>query len=211
MREQSILLLQNHTQTVVAAILLLAYRLAGYSQETIRILRDRMMLCADKMETILAKTEDGDRISDFIKDIKFLVFVASGHSYTTACHSEIVAEEAGDFHASCFTPAQFIHGPIELIHEDFGTVVYDFDRKYSSKCDDVRASVLRYGGKVLIITNRKDISTCDNQMVYRIDHEDPETSLLLEILPLELAIDSLCNTRGIAAGNITRVVKRMAK
>lgn len=195
----------------VAALLLLAYRLAGYSKEEIQSLRERMVLCADKMEAILARVSDGEKLSEFIKDIKFLVFVASGHSYTTACHSEIVAGEAGKFHSSSFTPAQFIHGPIELIYEEFGTVVYDFDRRFSSKCDDVRASVLKFGGKVLVITNREDIKECENQIVYRIDHDDPETSILLEVLPLELAIDSLCNARGVAAGRITRVVKRMAE
>lgn len=195
----------------VAALLLLAYRMAGYSQEEIRSLCDRMAACADKMEKILEREEDGDKLAAFMKDIQFLVFVASGHSYTTACHSELVAEEAGKFHSSCFTPAQFIHGPIELIYQNFGTVVYDFDGKYSGKCDDVRASVLAYGGKVLVITNREDIQDHENQMVYYIDHKDPETALLLDVLPLELAVDSLCKSRGEAAGNITRVVKRMAE
>ena len=194
----------------VAAMILLAYRLSGRSPEEVASLGKKMTECATKMKKMITNTNDGDRIAEFIKDLKFLTFIGSGNSYTTACHSEIVAEEAGKFHASCFTPAQFIHGPIELIYEEFGAVIYDFDRKYSEKCDDVCKSVLKFGGKVLTVTNRSDIEESEQHMVYRIDPADSETSALLEVIPLELGIDSLCKMRGVATGKITRVVKRMA-
>jgi len=84
------------------------------------------------------------------------------------------------------------------------------DRNYSDKCDDVRNNVLLYGGKVVLVTNRTDIREQDNQMVCYIDYEDPLTGLLLEIIPLELGIDCLCTSRGVAAGQLSRVVKRMA-
>jgi len=194
----------------LAALLVLAYRIVG-TQKELDALNAKLLDCADKMETMIREKASFDRIADFIRDIQFLVFVGSGYSYTTACHGEIVAEEVTKFHSSVFTPAQFIHGPIEMISDTFGVVVLDFERDFSSKCDDVRASVLQYGGKVLLLTNRDDVAESDRQMVVRIAHADPETSVLLEIMPLELALDSLCNSRGVKAGQITRVVKRMAE
>lgn len=200
---------KSYTNTL-AAMLLLGHRIAGCGPDEFMGLRKRMEECADQMERLIYEKETGHRIEKFIADIDFLIFVGSGYSYTTACHSEIVAEEAGKFYSSCFTPAQFIHGPIELICPGFGTVIYDFDRNYSQKCDMVRESVLKYGGKVLMITNRKDVKQQENQMIYVIDHEDPATATLLEIIPLELGIDSLCKFRGVAAGHLSRVVKRIA-
>ena len=200
---------KSYTNTL-AAILLLAGKLAGQSKDEIASLRERMELCADKMETMIAGQASGERISDFISDIKFMTCVGSGYSYTTASHSEIVLEEVGKMFASRYTTAQFIHGPIELIGEGFGALIYDFDRRYSGKCDEIRENVLRFDGKVLLITNRQDIPAQKNQLVYIIDHEDPETSVFLEIIPLEMGVDSLCKSRNTAAGQLSRIVKRMA-
>lgn len=200
---------KSYTNTL-AAMLLLGYRIAGCGQDEFSLLRRQMVQCADQMETLISDEKMGCKIAEFISDINFLICVGSGYSYTTACHSEIVAEEAGKFYASCFTPAQFIHGPIELICQGFGTIIYDFDRNYSPKCDMVRENVLKYGGKVLLITNREDVEYQENQMVYAINHEDSATATLLEIIPLELGIDSLCKQRGVAAGQLSRVVKRIA-
>jgi len=195
----------------LAAMLLLGYRLSGCESDEIEGLKARMQQCVAKMQTLIAEAQLGKSIADFISDIAFLIFVGSGYSYTTASHSEVVAEEAGKFHSSRYTPAQFIHGPIELIYDGLGTVVYDFDRAYSDKCDSVRESVLTYGGKVLLITNRTDVEPRPNQMICRIDHEDPETAILLEVLPLELGIDALCSARGVKTGQLSRVVKRMGQ
>jgi len=194
----------------LAALLLLAYRMVG-TAEDLCALETKIQDCADKMELMIEEKQTGDTIAGFIKDIEFLVFVGSGYSYTSACHGEIVAEEVAKYHATVFSPAQFIHGPIEMISDTFGVVVFDFERDYSSKCDEVRNSVLKYGGKVLLITNRNDVEEEERQMIVPIKHDDPETSILLEVIPLELALNSLCNSRGVKAGRITRVVKRMAK
>ena len=199
---------KTYTNTL-AAMLLLAYRIAGCSEEECEQLRSQMEQCSIKMEKMIEDENLGKEVAAFISDIKFLICIGSGYSYTSACHSEIVAEEAGKFYSSRYTPAQFIHGPIELIQPGFGTIIYDFDAQYHAKCDDVRANVLRYGGKVLLITNRSDVAQQENQMVCVIEHEDPITSILLEIIPLELGIDSLCKERGVATGHLSRVVKRI--
>ena len=200
---------KTYTNTL-AAMLLLAYRIAGCSEEECGDLLSGMERCCGEMERMIENEALGRDISEFISDIEFLICVGSGYSYTTACHSEIVVEEAGKIYSSCYTPAQFIHGPIELIQPGFGTIIYDFDAQYSAKCDEVRENVLRYGGKVLLITNRTDVEQRENQMVCVINHEDPVTSILLEIIPLELGIDSLCSSRGVATGHLARVVKRIA-
>lgn len=201
---------KTYTNTI-AAMLLLAHRIAGCGMAEIEKLCRQLETCSTLMEKIIGEEHLGDKIADFLSDITFLICVGGGYSYTTACHSEIVAEEAGKFYSSRYTPAQFIHGPIELISPGFGAIVYDFEMDYSAKCDEVRENILHYGGKVLCITNRKDMEPRENQMVYVIDHEDPATAMLLEIMPLELGIDSLCRKRGTAAGHLSRGVKRIAE
>ena len=200
---------KSYTNTL-AAMLLLAHRIAGYTIASCQTLQGQMFEAGKQMQSLIENNHIGQEIASFISDIRFLVCVGSGYSYTSACHSEIVSEEAGGFYASSFSPAQFIHGPIELIHPGFGVIVYDFDPDYHDKCDEVRESVLRYGGKVLLITNRSDIPPQEDQLICVIPHMDPVTSVLVEVLPLELGINALCQTRGVETGHITRVVKRIA-
>lgn len=200
---------KSYTNTL-AAVLLLAHRIAGCGEAELQELRNQMELCSARMDALIADETLSSGVARFIGDVHFLICVGSGYSYTTACHSEIVAEEAGKFYSSRYTPAQFIHGPIELIQPGFCVIIYDSNPVYRGKCDEVRENVLRYGGKVLLITNRPDIAPRENQMVCVIPHPDPATAVLVEILPLELGIDRLCKSRGIATGHLSRVVKRLA-
>lgn len=200
---------KSYTNTI-AGMLLLVYRLAGCCGKKIAELRDLMMEAAAEMERMVKDETLGRDIAAFISDIEYLISVGSGYSYTTACHSELITGEATKKYSSSYSPAQFIHGPIELIKPGFGTLIYDFDPQYSAKCDEVRENVLRYGGKVLLVTNRTNVEKRDNQMICRIALEDPIASVLAEILPIELGTDWLCKERGEATGDIKRVIKRMA-
>jgi len=169
-----------------------------------------MLSCAGVMETLLADKSMAKNIAEFIIDIKFLLCVGSGYSYSTACHSEIVLEEAGKFYSSRYTPSQFIHGPIELIGEGFGIILFDFDPAAHMVCSEVCRNVLSYGGKVVYITNNSEIEPNKNLLVYPVPYADPFTSPLIEIIPVEMAINTLVLGRGQEPGKLSRVVKRIA-
>lgn len=199
---------KTYTNTL-AAVMILANRLVGDRAEVER-LWDEMLRCADTMDALLAREGLGAQVADFFEGATFVPFVGSGFSYTSACQSEIVTEEAAKLSCSRFSSAEFIHGPIELINEGMHVMIYDFDPLSRPKCDDVRGSVLAYGGKVFLVTNRTDVQPQPNQTVCVIPHDDPLTSILVDILPMELGVDEYNRRRGILAGHLHRVVKRIA-
>ncbi|MDL2229850.1 SIS domain-containing protein [Treponema sp. OttesenSCG-928-L16] len=163
-----------------------------------------------EIEEILAQESLENDMADFLADIEFLICVGSGYSYTTASHSEVITEEAAKIYSSRYTPAQFIHGPIELIKRGFGVVLYDFNPLFHKRCTDVCSSVLRYGGKVLYITNNSEIKPEKNKYIRTVHADNPFISPLAEIIPLEAAIDTLVTRRGLETGKLSRVIKRMA-
>ena len=200
---------KTYTNTL-AAMQYLAAVLAGDDDTAIAGLLNRQAVCADLMEQLLPNPQLAREIAAFIDGIEFLPCVGAGYSYTTVSHCEIVLEETTGFYASRFTPSQFIHGPIELIHDRFGVVLFDFDPAAHSVCDHVAASVLQYGGKVLTITHRTDIAPRSRLHVVTIAHNDPFTAPLVEVIPIELAVDTLCTARGKPTGQLSRVIKRVA-
>jgi glucosamine--fructose-6-phosphate aminotransferase (isomerizing) len=199
---------KTYTNTI-AVVLYITYLLSDSSVIELAELKNTFFSSVDQMEKLMTQDDLADELAKFIKDIKFLLCVGSGYSYTSACHSEIVLEEAGKFYSSRYTPGQFIHGPIELIQKGFGVIIFDFDPVASKKCNEVCHHVLAYEGKVVYITNNKKIKPEKNLFVCQIQHSDPMTAPLVEIVPVEMAINSLVLGRGKKPGKLSRVTKRI--
>ena len=199
------------TKTYTNTIAVVAYLccLLGGADE-LEAVKKAMLSCAQEMEVLMAEKNLAESLAEFIKDIKFLLSVGSGYSYTTACHCEIVLEEAGKFYSSRYTPGQFIHGPIELIREGFGIILFDSDPAAHEKCLEVCRNVLNYGGKVVYITNNREVKQEKDLFVCYISVADPFTAPLVEIIPVEMAINSLVLGRGQEVGKLSRVAKRIA-
>ena len=198
---------KTYTNTVAVAAYLCC--ILGGADE-LEAVKNAMLSCAKEMEVLMAEKNLAENLAEFIKDIKFLLCVGSGYSYTTACHCEIVLEEAGKFYSSRYTPGQFIHGPIELIREGFGIILFDSDPAAHEKCLEVCRNVLNYGGKVVYITNNSEVKPAKNLFVCQLSVTDPFAAPLVEIIPVEMAINSLVLGRGQEPGKLLRVAKRIA-
>jgi len=200
---------KTYTNTL-AVVIYLSCLLSGASIDELTAVKEIMLSSAKEMEILLKEKTLAENIAKFIKDIKFLLCVGSGYSYSTACHSEIVLEEAGKIYSSRYTPSQFIHGPIELIGEGFGIILFDSDPAAHEKCSEVCKAVLSYGGKVVYITNNNEVKPEKDLFVCPIHHNDPFTAPLVEIIPVEMAINSLALAQGLEPGKLFRVIKRIA-
>lgn len=200
---------KTYTNTV-AVLQYLGCVLAGDDAHTISRLRQAMLGCADRMQRLLESEASGE-MAAFISDIKFLLCVGSGYSYASASHCEIVLEEAGKFFSSRYTSGQFLHGPVELIQQQFGVVLFDFHPDSRAACAEVCKDVLDYGGKVLHITNAADAPRRDNYLCCHIPHKDAFTAPLLEVIPIQTAVNDLCVGRGEAPGRLSRVMKRIVQ
>ena len=148
-----------------------------------------------------------EKTADFFENARYICLVGGGPSYCTASHSELVVEEAGKMFSTRYLPAQFLHGPVELIDENFNILAFDFSEHTRGEIDRVIDNALSYGGKICVITNR-DIDISHNRfMSVKLDMQNEFYSPLVEVLPLELFINEIALRRGLNPGILERVRK----
>ena len=106
-----------------------------------------------------------------------------------------------------YTAGQFIHGPVEVIDNEFGCVIFDFDPAVRDETNHVISLTERYGGKTLIFTNRKDLEGSGQRMVLQMNCDNTFLSPLLEIIPIELWVKFSGEKNGYTPGVLHRVHK----
>jgi glucosamine--fructose-6-phosphate aminotransferase (isomerizing) len=149
-------------------------------------------------------------MTEFFAGAKYICYVGGGASFATANQSGLITEEAGKMYAARYSPAQFLHGPVELIGEGFNTVAFDFSGSHREEIDRVTDNVLTYGGKICLITNRKTHTRHDNSgrfLCVTLPVENEFYAPLADIVPVELFINNAGLKRGLTPGVLTRVKK----
>lgn len=148
-----------------------------------------------------------EAISDFFRDAWYICHVGGGASYCTASQANLITEEAGKMYSTCYTPAQFLHGPVELINEHFNAIAYDFSDDHREEIDRVVDNILTYGGKICVITNRDIKIDSDRYLCIKLPVKNAFYAPLVEIIPVELFINNIGLKRGLTPGILTRVRK----
>lgn len=197
---------KTYTNTV-AAVLFIAELILDPSLSFAPRFREKALRCADIMEQWIKDEAFSSRLADFFHDSVYLCLVGGGASYCTASHAELVVEEAGKMFSTRYLPAQFIHGPIELIDERFHAVVLDFCEETREPVDRILDNLLAYGGRALVIGNRDLNVQNERLMKVKAAVEDAFYAPLVEVVPVELLVNRLGLRRGLAPGILTRVRK----
>lgn len=107
--------------------------------------------------------------------------------------------------SSRYLPAQFIHGPIERIDNQFHAVLFDFDGATHETIRRIIDNLLTYGGRALVIGNQEIPRVEGRIFPVHVDMEEAEYAPLLEVIPLELLVNCLGLKRGLTPGVLTRV------
>ena len=192
---------KSYTNTVMA-MLYVAYRITG---KDAGVLLTECAALADEMERLLAQPIAP--MADFWAGNTYTALVGSGVSYCTASHAALVLMDAAHVNAAHYTVGQFIHGPIEIIDDGFCTILFDFEPAVRDQLDRVMEITLRYGGKVILMTQRQDIPAQERLMVVPIDCPNGLAAPLAEILPIELLTLEIGRRAGLHPGDLERVHK----
>jgi len=161
--------------------------------------------CAEIMKDLAYA--NSDEMADFFASAEYICHVGGGASFSTASQSGLITEEAGKMFATCYSPAQFLHGPVELIDNRFHTIAFDFSNDHREETDRVIDNILTYGGKICLITNRDIKIDNDRLLCIEIPFENEFYAPLVEIIPVELFINHIGLQRGLNPGVLTRVKK----
>lgn len=195
---------KSYTNTVAAILKIANVISACFGKETFDF--DKLVRASiSEMKSILE--EDSSVIVDLFKDAEYICLVGGGASYCTASHLELVVEEAGKMYATRYLPAQFLHGPVELINKGFNVIASDFSENYRVEIDRIIDNVLTFGGKICVLTNRDITISNPNFLSVKLNIDNEFYAPLLEVIPIELFIYKLGVQRGINPGHIVRVKK----
>jgi len=146
-------------------------------------------------------------LARFFENGRYICLTGGDASYCTASHGELVVEEAGKIFASRYLPAQFLHGPVELISEGFCVLAFDFFEETRTDINRIVDNILSYGGSICVVGNRPLGVTDQRLMSLTADLGDPWFAPLIEVIPVELMVNALGLKRGLDPGVLTRVRK----
>ena len=161
--------------------------------------------CINIMQHLI--DENSNAMTEFFADAAYICLVGGLASYCTVSHSQLVVEEAGKMYCTRYLPAQFLHGPLELIHKNFSVIAFDSSEGTRAAVDRIIDNVLAYGGKICVIGNREIKITSERLMCIKHDMENEFYAPLIEVIPVELFINDIGMKRGLNPGILTRVRK----
>ena len=200
---------KSYTNTL-AAVIGLAAALCGKYTELTPVFNENINKLASVIDDFIYKRSDEiESIGNMLMNAKWVPLVASGASYVTASHAELVLEEAAKIYCSRFTLGQFIHGPIETIDENLCAIVFDFNPAMRDRVDRVLSACSRFNGSAVLFTNRSDdFSALYNGVTaVKIEIDDPYFAVIAEIVPIELSVNYAGFKKGLTPGILTRVRK----
>jgi glutamine---fructose-6-phosphate transaminase (isomerizing) len=143
----------------------------------------------------------------FLGDLHTIQVIARGPSFSTASQSALMFKEATRVAATGILGGEFRHGPMEMVTNGFKAILFAADGKTISQSIKMAEDINEFGGKVLVITNRKMQLSGKNIMQIFIDEPDEFLFSVESILPVQLFIDSYSKSKGFEAGSFSRGAK----
>ncbi len=187
------------TSQVIALLLftLKFARLRNLSMVQGREIIEQMLALPRKIESILERAHEVEKIADAFKDATNFLYLGRGYSFPTALEGALKLKEISYIHAEGYPAAEMKHGPIALIDEEMPVAfIAPHDAVFDKVVSNVQEVKAR-GGRVIAITSR-DEEVLEGKLDY--EFRIPETAdLLTPVLasvPLQLLAYYIAVKRG---------------
>ena len=188
--EVSVAATKSYTAQLMAFYLLALYMAeikASASKEELANLKTELMLLPQKIEQILANTENIQKCARIYSSTKDFIFVARGINYPTALEGALKLKEISYINATGYPAGELKHGPIAMLDETMPVlsilmkgIVYE---KLLSNSEEAKAR----NARMIALTNSKDAKLDDLfENIIRVPDVDELFSPLVAIVPLQL-------------------------
>lgn len=184
-----------------AYLLLAAYLITGKNWLE---LKNQMLLAADAIEEYLNQWQERiSRLDHLLGEVDKLVILGRGTSMGAVWNGSLINKEAAKCTFEGMNSADFRHGPLELVAEDFTALVFEGAEKTAKLNYDIAKEVKKLNGKVLWISPRV------NDVLPTIQLPSVHDSVLplVEILPLQLLSVLMANRKGYVPGQFRYIGK----
>lgn len=188
--EVSVAATKSYTAQLMA-FYLLALHMAevknSLSSSELTSLKSELMVLPQKIEQILAHTEDIQRCAKIYSSTKDFIFVARGINFPTALEGALKLKEISYINATGYPAGELKHGPIAMLDETMPVLsilmkgcVYE---KLLSNSEEAKAR----NARMIALTNSKDEKLDDLfENIIRVPDVHEFFSPLVAIVPLQL-------------------------
>lgn len=151
----------------------------------------------EKMERVLAKTEQIIRIMETHYTVSNALFLGRGVNYPIALEGALKLKEISYIHAEGYPAAEMKHGPIALIDRNMPTVVICIrDQSYEKVLSNIQEVKARNGIVIAVANdNDKRITVTADHVIY-IPETIVELSPFLTVVPLQMLAYYIADKRG---------------
>ncbi len=196
------------TKTFISTYLvvyLLSLTFSGkFDQTTISEIETTIQTVSD-----LLKNRD-QWLSEAVKTIAhtpFVQLVARGPVFAATQQSALMLMEATRNPASALLGGEFRHGPMEMVKEGFRAVVFAPSGITYHQSITVTADILKFGGKVLLITDKTPPFSDEGLFSIVIPCPNEPLFAILCLIPMQLIVNQWSIEEENVPGNFTRGAK----
>ncbi len=141
------------------------------------------------------------RWDEFMQPMGSVSVIGRGFSMPSVEAGALFFRETVRFPALDFDGAEFRHGPMEMVDENFYGVVFAPSGAAYEQSIKLAKDIAAKGGHVLMVTDREEESGATENLLPVILPQIPEEYLMFfQILPLQLLANAAAARRGIEAG-----------
>ena len=161
-------------------------QIKGGDDLKINKLINEMTSIPDKIEAILALSDEIRNIAEYYKDANNFLYLGRGFQFPVALEGALKLKEISYIHAEGYPAAEMKHGPIALIDNKMPVVFIVSKKGYSKILSNIEEVKAR-GGKIIIVTSVYDDELKDySDHIISVPHTHKFLSPILKTIPLQL-------------------------
>ena len=188
--EVSVAATKSYTAQLMAFYLLALYMAEvknSLSSSELTSLKSELMVLPQKIEQILAHTEDIQRCAKIYSSTKDFIFVARGINFPTALEGALKLKEISYINATGYPAGELKHGPIAMLDETMPVLSILMNGCVYEKLHSTSEEAKARNARMIALTNSKDEKLEDLfENIIRVPDVQEFFSPLVAIVPLQL-------------------------
>jgi glutamine---fructose-6-phosphate transaminase (isomerizing) len=137
----------------------------------------------------------------------FVQLVGRGPVFATVQQCALMFMEATRNPASALLGGEFRHGPMEMVKDGFRAVIFAPSGTTYSQSSIIATDILKYGGKVLLITDQLSPIQNENLYIVQVPRINEPLFAITSAIPLQLIVNQRSIEEENVPGNFTRGAK----
>jgi glucosamine--fructose-6-phosphate aminotransferase (isomerizing) len=139
-----------------------------------------------------------DELAERFSTARALDAIGGGAAAASAGETALLAREALRLPATAMETRQYLHGPLEAVDSGFGCVVFGGEREH-----ELASQLVSFGAAVALISDRAAAGSSGPATI-QLPPVPELAAPILQILPVQLLIHRVAQTRGITIGELHR-------